>query len=297
MYKISLIVLCTAIAVASCKKKNSTVISNIPEQQEAVHDTTYHVNGLTDIHVKTMGRELANITVIKTATTDKKVTVSIEDLPENIESKLTYASGYPNFSTRVELLMKFVPRGEYPIRIKTVAEGNQPKTYNINLVVDTFLTSTCQATFRNFFSTRGYLATNNIGEAVPGVMPPDVYTDLQSKNTALFLSRIPLYQNKASIGDSIYISSYGIVSNDDPQHQHAKFDFDCETGNIYIDNQLVEGRIYPFSFNDIDTFVISGSGYVDLEKETYTFKYTSKSKNDTSKNQIEYTLTGDFPLF
>ena len=293
MHKLTLILFVFVITI-SCKKKNSTIET---PPAETIHDTTYHVNGLTDIHAKTLGRELAIVYVVKTVTTDKKVTVSIEDLPKGVEHKIRYASGYPNFQASLELLVKFVPRGKYPISINTVAEGNQPKTYSINLVVDTFETSTCQYTFRNHFSTRGYLATNNIGEVVPNVMPPAVYTDLQSKKTALFLSRIPLYQNKASIGDSVYISSNGVVPSDDPNIHHVKFDFDCETGKISIGEQLVEGRLYPYSFNAIDTFIVNGSGFVDLEKETYTIKYISKSKNDTSKKQIEYTLTGEFDIF
>lgn len=268
-----------------CKKEKNAIIPPTPQPP----DTSYYINGLTDIHALTLGQVVTQIPIVKATADHKKVDISFRGFPPNVKTKTNYISGYPDFIAYLTMNFRFTPAGTYPFTVITQAEDNPPKEYNINIIVDKIPESDCQYYLLSYLKMSNYNITSNSSAPIPQTLQPSLYLDGNLRKA--FFSRLTLYHDNTGNGQNAYTSYRAINHNSNPNTHHVEVIFDCENGNITIPQQKVEGLGgTPLS---TDTFTISGSGKGDFNTEKYTITYTCIS-SDPDKETIQYTISGDF---
>lgn len=275
----------SVILFTACKKEETSIIPEAPTPP----DTSYYIDGLTDIHAMSLGQIVTQIPIVKTTADHKKVNVSFRGFPPNVKTKAEYTSGYPDYIAYLTMNFRFTPAGTYPFTVITQAEGNPAKEYDINIIVDKIPESDCQYYLLSFLKWSNYDINSNSSTPIPQTLQPSLYMDGNLRKA--YFNRLLLYHDNTGNGQNVFTSYRAISHNSRPDNHHVEVRFDCENGNITIPQQKVEGLGgAPLS---IDTFTIAGSGKGDLNTEKYTITYTSTS-SDPGKKSVQYTINGDF---
>lgn len=203
--------LITALGFSSCDKKQSTQVVYVPDttasQQIDTFDNSYYIPGLADVSMNSFEEKIINILVEKNTITDKRVTLSVDGFPVNSSGWLSVQKGYPPFNTTLHLKIGLTPTGVYPIKIRTVAEGNQAKEYTFDLHVMPMGHTSCVDFFMKRFRQDANSLTSNSADPVPaGNLSMKKSIDAQYE---LYLGNVLLYHEGA--GFVSYKSSWELL--------------------------------------------------------------------------------------
>lgn len=279
----------SVILFTACKKEETSIIPETPTPP----DTSYYINGLTDIQAFTFGGTNTYINIVKTTTDHRKINVSFSGYPPNVEAKASSTSGYPDFTTYLEMDYLFTPAGTYPFTITTQAEGNEPKEYKINIIVDTLEEENCQSLFTGLYSGDDFQLTSNAPFPLPSQSAPFIRRSYNDEK--LYFWEMVVHHDSNSTQQNIYKTVSAVTPNANPGTYHVLIDFDCQDGTITIPEQAV--MAYGSNFARVDTFMVKGEGRVDVKAKRYTITYTSTPFR-TSMAPVQYTMSGKarFPL-
>ena len=289
---ILLLLLCASLAFTSCDKKQSTQVVYLTDSTGGNNidgfDDSYYIPGLADISMNSFEEKSIDILVEKNTITDKRVSLSVEGFPVNSSGSLSVQKGYPPFNTKLHIKIGLTPTGVYPIKIRTVAEGNQAKEYTFDLQIMPMGHTSCVDFFMKRFRQDANSLTSNSADPVPtGNLSMKKSIDAQYE---LYLGNVLLYHE--GTGFVSYKSSGNYYDPSTISPHHIKLKFDCNTYKIDIAEQYVLGKLngsWP-----VDTFTVSGNGSVNYATATYTINYKSTFDDNGTTKSIEYTVVGDF---
>lgn len=253
--------------ITSCQKNANKV-----EGDTAFNDTSYIINGLSDIQAKTIGKYYTEVAVERRSGSEKKIHLSVEGLPENIAWDFYNDSGYPTFSSPLTFDVRFAAPGTYPFKLVTTPDdGSLRKEYDVNLKVDTMSVTECNAFMAARLQyTNQLLYTKNANDSVVST-----YTRMSFDS-----NRLTAYLNTVLISEPQAGNNYGIVT------PLVEIQFSCIDGSITIPSQEV--KAYDYNTNTQKLYTISGSGKIDALRENMTLSYTTELGTYTIVSSFKY---------
>lgn len=299
MLKHSLLFLFAVLIVAgSCTKKPSTVI---PEKEiDTVYldtankdtsnvDTTFVVN-VSDIIAMPVGNANMIIEVMRRVATEKKIMLSLKDVPANVEAKFSRDGGYPDFTSTLMMDFMFQPPGNYPIKIVATPEGGKAKEYTVNLKVDTFKKKDCNTMLSTGLKLTGTTYSGTQYDSTFYFTQTAFYTN--PYDGEVYFRNLPLYTD--SVANNAYMTLRSTnLADPGNTNAHVRVILNCDSGKITIPEQEVVGRKVSGPANN-QNFTIYGEGTIDAKKKTYTIMYYTQPVVPGSPAPIMYTMRGEF---
>jgi len=299
MLKNSLLLLFAVLIVAgSCTKKPSTVIP------EKVIDTMYidttHVDTsnidtsfivhIADLLTNPVGKVNLPIEVLRNTATEKKITLSLKDIPANVKAELSSEGGYPDFTSMLMLDFMFQPRGVYPIKVVATPEGGKAKEYTVKLTVDSMDKKECNTFLNSSFRTLGSTFKSDKDDSTYYFSQFVLFNN--TLDGGIYLRNLPLYTDSVNLNGWMSLRS---INTADPNNTsaHIKVMLDCDSGKISIPLQEVVAR--KITGPTVPTnFIIYGNGTVDAKKKTYEITYFTQPVVAGTPAPTIMTLKGEF---
>lgn len=266
MRKLLLVLTAAVFAFGSCTKKDSTQVVYIEDtshhHEEEMIDTSLTISGISDIRSGVWGEQFINITVNRNSGLERKVTMSISGLPENVKAEFSSISGYTSFNTILMLDVMFAKPGVYPLTISSTTDDGKKMNYDVNLTIDSPTKKECNDMLLD--AILGSLSTEDV--AKDSVVFTSTFIQLNFLENELYLNNVVLrYSDTASR----YYRTFSTGNS-----FHVMLNFDCITGKLIIPEQEVEGRALGSA--NLETFKISGEGTLNVADGTYHINYITE---------------------
>lgn len=291
MRKTITFLLLSVFVIASCKKEQQDVTSQIPVDTtttEQPNDESYFLSGLFNQEVSPLHKTSTEFIVNRTATPeDRIVNVSVNGLPANTSAWFDVESAEVPYKNNLHMYFKYAPAGTYPVIVTTRSENYAPKDYKFNVQVKEQSLDECNQKFFKHF-----VANPQIQSSTPITSPSAGLTiGTHSSNNKMYFWYLALDNDNngfTKISSANISPKPGTINS----YDHVEFVFNCNDGNLTIPEQLVIG-IHPSFAGSEDTFKVKGSGSVIPESGKYEITYTSTPYPGGSKTTT-YTLRGYF---
>lgn len=280
MNKALLVVTLAALSISACTKKPSSILP--PPEIDTVYvdntplptDTSLTIAGISDIRTTSWSTFTLPLTVSRNIGLEQKVTMTISGLPANVKAKWSAITGYTTFNTNLELDVMFATPGTYPLIINSKTEKGKSMDYTVNLIIDTF---TDRESLNMFYNSLASTALYTKDTTLDSVVYMATTLINSTNDQQLFLRNMVFAFN--TLTNRYYISYNPINGNN-----HVKLSVNTNKGTITVAEQTVLGR--TISGGLIDTFMVSGTGNIDIEKGRYDIMY--QTSRDSSGTMLNY---------
>lgn len=278
MNKALLVVTLAALSISACTKKQSSILP--PPEVDTVYvdntplptDTSLTIAGISDIRTTSWSTFTLPLTVSRNIGLEQKVTMTISGLPANVKAKWSAISGYTTFNTNLELDVMFATPGTYPLVINSKTDKGKSMDYTVNLIIDTFTDRESLNMFLDNITGAIYTRDTTLDSIV--YSNTNVMTNPMDQQ--LYLRNLVFAFNSLT---TRYYTSYNPLNN-----YHVKLMVNANSGKLSIPEQSVLGR--TLAGGNIDTFMVSGSGNIDIEKGRYDIMY--QTSRDSSGTMLNY---------
>lgn len=253
---------------ASCEKKEN-VYPPVTEKP-APEDSTYIINGITDWTISRIDSTMVTLNVAFQQGMQKKVTLSVEGLPNRVKASFTPATGFPGFGTTMTLTSVFSKPGIYPITVKGTSENGLVKSYKVNLTVkddvvcDSFI-------LKN---------TNSL------------ITKYNNLDTAYSMTTIKANGQGSFSFEKLFLDTMMAVDITTGIHSDDKVSFTVNCGEEAFN--IAEQTITTYTAIGPVKYTISGSGRLDFENRVLVINY--KASSELGKTYF-YTMTSKMKLW
>lgn len=283
MRKLLLVFTAAAFALGSCTKKQSTEVVYLEDtthhhNDTSMVDTSLTISGISDIRTDVWGEQFINIMVNRNSGLERKVTMSISGVPENVEAEFSSVSGYTSFNTTLMLKTTFAKPGKYPLTITSTTDDGKTMEYSINLTIDTPTKKECNMLFLS--ATNNALSTTDPMKDT--VVNTSTFIQMNTLENELYLSNVTLHHN-----DTLNKSFRTFIQG---SNYHVMMQFDCLTGKISMPEQDVTGR--TISGANTKTFKIYGEGKINSAEGTFEVTYITEHDDNGTIVINSYILKG-----
>lgn len=283
MRNIALLLIAVTIVITSCKREKQDITSPLSPLDSArlFTDTSYIISGVNDLKMPSYGIDSLNLSAHHTDGIQRRVKLSLSGLPENARSNFTTQSGYTPFNTQINMKMKFVKPGTYPLTLTAVPDIGNTKTFNVNLRVEEMEQNDCDALFA-YNQLAGINLYDDKGTRLYNFASYLTY-DYQIKR--IYLLRLLLSADQHNTLSGSYVSTDNINVGVE-ETDAVQLSINCNDGTLTIPPQSIRGiRQNP---RDTLYFNVSGSGKINVENNTYDIIYKADAAT--------YKLTGNLRL-
>lgn len=293
MRKTVTLLLLSVFLIASCKKEQQDVTSQIPANTDTPEvslpeDEAYFLSGIYNRTTTPLSRQSIDFVVNKNQSAiANNVKLSFETDAPNVTGSFTEDSDYPPYQSFLNLNFNFTPSGIYTVNIISTSEGFAPKEHPFTVIVEQNTSANyCQSKFFSSFDTdHSTISSDNGIHIVKNPLKKEMWIPPYT----MYFGGVTLSHSNSQQ----YISSKNYNNPSIMSMAHMRFSFDCTTGKIEIPEQYVLGARNGYYYTTADTFLVKGSGSVIPESGKYEITYTSTPYPGGSKTTT-YTLSGDF---
>lgn len=271
MKKVLLILTLGGTLFFSCREKQNIIPEQIVDPIDTTNkvDSSYVIYGVTDYMIKSIERKVIPLEIVLKSTTQEKVTLSVDGLPENATATFAPSTGYPGFTTDLTIETVFTQTGTYPIIIKGTSEKQLTKSYNINLTIEAVPCDSILVYRTNNFRTRSVLNQY--------ILYGNTHMDVDLDNPNRY-----------------YFSSLLVGMDADNQiltYQDVDYVVDCDSLNVSIPTVTVLGS--NKKTGETRSYTVEGSGQINTAERKIIINYRSK---DEQGNRYSYEMYADIIL-
>jgi hypothetical protein len=132
MRKILILSCCVSLLFSACSKDD-----NDPKNSGAVDNSMkYIINGITDVTVEQTGELNIPLEIKYESGNQEKISLAVNELPENMGADFTSPNGIPSFATFMRLYTSYPKAGTYPVKITGTTESGKQKSWNMSVKVN-----------------------------------------------------------------------------------------------------------------------------------------------------------------
>lgn len=256
------LLLAAATTTIGCKKA-----FNPTGTQSIITDTSFSITTASSISTTGIGSKDVAVSLTHSGEKPKSISLSVTGLPTSATALFAPASGSTPFSSVLSIKTKLTKSGTYPIKIQAFSSGTAiGQEQNVSLIVQPTPRKECDDFF--FIAMGGKPIVTKYGQN---------NSTSYTKTTVLQKSSGELYFNDVMID----YSSYSVLQR--TSSSPLVFTVNCETGQITIDEQLVQYTSSAYGSGNVD---ISGTGVIDFSTNTYKVTYTSRYGAQTLEGTI-----------
>lgn len=264
-------------SIAACTKEPSTpatppTVDPTDTTDSTAVDTTYIVNGLTDLTIGAYRDSAQLILAVNYISgTQEKVTFTISGLPKGVTAYFVpAASGIPSFSTTLKFNSTYSKEGTYPITLTGKSVSGIEKSYEINLTVSASTVPPC-----------GSLISLNSSSFT---------TTLRGSTTVVSSGAFFLFDRYIQNMYLETINGQPVLSNDYMGRFEGEVGFtaDCDAQTITLPAKVISVSTPA----GLKNYTVYGSGIIDFDAKKLVIDYSVV----TGASTFDYTMRADLYL-
>lgn len=256
----------TFLCLGSCVKEHQNVYGlpdtdTVQVDSNKYFDTTISLSGIKDIRMLPLDKNALSVSVKRNNSSIEKISMLLAGLPEGVKYKWSSPSGYPTFTTNLEVTTAFTKPGTYPLVITTMDSKKRYRNFKVSLVVD----SLTQYGSDTFFINHAYQAASLVDT---------------SNNDTAYYNYTQLYYARTNnnvmcrrlvLDTSSGLGNFPVYYTNDS----VRLLSDMNDGTLTIPEQKVNARNGAILRGE---YVVSGKGKVDPETGVFHIYYSSSGK-------------------